>query len=96
MSSNIQLVTMFFSFIYGIVFYGLTYINFTIIKNTNKYLKSTISFLFVLNMIVIYSIIIYRLNNGYFHIYFLCLVILSYILSVIIHSKMLVNRQNIH
>lgn len=78
MTSFIQLITFCVSFIYGILFYYFSICNFILIDKFNKYLKYIITIVYVLDMTVIYVIILYKLNNGYFHIYFILMVFIGY------------------
>lgn len=78
MTSNTQLISLSISFLYGIIFYYFTIINFKIIDSMNIHIKHFITSIYVLDIAVIYAIIIYKINNGYFHLYFLVLVILGY------------------
>lgn len=96
MTSNLQLVSFIVSFIFGIMFYFLTYINFKLLKNLKLFIQHILTLVYVLDMIIIYIIIFYKLNKGYFHIYFLFIVILGFIVGYIINkkylSKIIVNR----
>lgn len=96
MNSNMQLLSFLVSLFYGIIFYYLTIINFKLIEKLKKYLKHIITVIFVLDMIIIYIIIFYNLNKGYFHIYFLLMVIFGYFVGFItnkrIFSKINVNK----
>lgn len=89
MSSYLQLLSFFVSLVFGILFYYVTIINFKIIESLKKYLKHIITFIYVLDVIVIYIIIFYKLNKGYFHIYFLLMVILGYFVGFLTNKKIL-------
>ena len=78
MNSNIQLLSLFVSFLFGIIFYYITCINFKLINNLKKYLKHIITIIYVFDMTIIYILIIYNINKGYFHIYFISMVFLGY------------------
>lgn len=83
MTSNIQLISLLISFVFGILFYYLTVLNFEIIKSLNIYLKHIITAIYVIDMTIIYAILLYKINNGYFHIYFIMLVIVGYFVGFI-------------
>lgn len=83
MNSVLQLITLIFSVLYGVIFYLLTVVNFNIVKGLKNIYANIITFIFTLDMTVIYSILIYKLNNGYFHIYFIILVMLGFALGYI-------------
>lgn len=96
MSSSIQLLTFFISFLYGIIFSFLTILNFKILDKVSKYMKHLVTFVYVIDMIIIYIIIVYKINNGYFHLYFILTVIVSYFVGLLTYykkvSKIDVNR----
>lgn len=96
MTSNLQLISFLVSFLFGIGFFCLTCLNFKIIKNLKKIIKHVITGIYVLDITIIYVIIIYHINKGYFHIYFIIMVILGYFVGFItnkhIISKISVNN----
>ena len=89
MSSSIQLLTFLISFIFGIIFYYLTVLNFKLINDLKKYLIHIITFIYVLDMVIIYIIILYHLNKGYFHIYFIFMVMIGYLIGYILNKKII-------
>ena len=88
MNSNIQIISFVVSFIYGLIFYFVTKINFYLIKDLKLYLKHILTFIYTLDMAIIYIIILYHLNKGYFHIYFIMVVFLGFIMGYIIDKKL--------
>ena len=89
MSSNIQLISIFISFLYGIIFYYLTYLNFKLIDILKVIYKHIITFIFVLDIAIIYMLILYKLNNGYFHIYFIFMAIFGFFVGYLFHKKII-------
>lgn len=89
MTSNMQLISFLVSFIYGIGFYYLTIINFRLIKDLKIYIQHIITFIYVLDMIIIYIILLYHLNKGYFHIYFIGMVMMGYFVGFITNKRIL-------
>jgi len=87
MTSQLQLISFIVSFIYGIIFYFITTINFKLIENLKLIIQHILSFIYVLDMIIIYIIIFYHLNKGYFHIYFILIVFIGFFIGFIIHKK---------
>lgn len=87
MSSFLQLKTFFISFIFGILFYFFTNINFNLIKNLKIIYQHILTFLYVMDVVIIYVILIYKINNGYFHIYFIFMVIIGFLFSSILLKK---------
>ena len=84
-----QIISFIISFIYGLIFYFLTVLNFKLIEDLKVYLKHILTFIYTLDMTIIYIIILYKLNKGYFHIYFIMMVFLGFGISYIIHQKIL-------
>ena len=89
MDSNLQLISFLVSFFYGILFYFLTELNFKLIKDLKLIIKHLLTFIYVLDMTIIYVIIFYKLNHGYFHIYFIMMVIIGFITGYFLNSKLL-------
>ena len=87
MNSKMQLLSFLVSFLYGIIFSFLTIFNFKIIENYKVYLKHILTFIYVLDMTFIYIIILYNLNKGYFHIYFILTVILGFLIGLYLKKK---------
>ena len=89
MNSNMQIISFLVSFIYGIVFYYLTILNFKLIDNLKTFVKHILTFIYVLDVTIIYIIIFYHLNKGYFHIYFILTVFIGFVLGCFLHKKYL-------
>ena len=87
MSSYLQLQTFIYSFIYGYIFYILSKFNLIVIKNKSLFWQFITSFIFVIDMLLIYTYFNYQLNNGYFHIYFLLIIIIGYIIGSVSLKK---------
>ena len=87
MNSTMQLISFIVSFFYGVIFYYLSLFNFKIIEGLKKYLQNIITFIFVIDIIIIYIIIIYNLNKGYFHIYFIFTVFIGFFVGIFINKK---------
>ena len=79
-----------------IFFYFLTVLNFYLIKDLKLYLKHILTFVYVIDMTIIYILIIYKFNKGYFHLYFITMVLLGFCLAYLLNnkilSKLIVNR----
>jgi hypothetical protein len=79
MDNNLQIITFIYSYFFGFIFFYLAKFNYVIIKNNNTIIKYLDNTLFILNIVLIYVILNYKINNGYFHIYFLITLTLGYI-----------------
>ncbi len=78
MNSYIQLASLIMSFGFGIFLYYLNKFNLKVIKNKNIILKSIICFLYLFDISLLYVVILYNLNNGILHIYFILCILLGY------------------
>lgn len=87
MNSNLQLISFLVSFIYGIIFCLLTNLNFKLIKDFKLYIQNILTFVYVIDMVIIYIIIFYYLNKGYFHIYFILMVFVGYFVGFLVRKK---------
>ena len=89
MNAKMQLISFLISFIYGILFYFLTILNFKLIDKCRVLIKHFITFVYVLDIAIIYIIIFYHLNKGYFHLYFILTVLLGFIIGLVINKKII-------
>lgn len=88
-----QIITIIFSFIYGIIFYILLEINCKYIYYGNKIYRIIITFLFVICNTLLYFIILKKINYGIVHIYFLLCILTGYILSNFVYKNLIVKRK---
>lgn len=95
MTSILQLISFCVSFIYGIIFYFITLLNFKLISDLKLFWQHIITMIYVFDMIIIYIIIFFHLNKGYFHIYFIAMVIIGYLIGFIINKK-LISKLNVN
>lgn len=82
MDYKIQLLSFLASFIYGIFFCISNNLNKKLIKNEKIIFQYINTFLFIINITLLYIIIIYKINQGIFHIYFLITTLLGYIFTL--------------
>lgn len=81
MDNKLQIITFIFSFIYGFLYYYLVRLNNLLIKNNKTIIKYLDNTLFTLDTVLIYVIINYKINSGYFHIYFIIVLIIGFIFA---------------
>ena len=81
MSANLQLICFLASFLYGIFFGLLSKFHFKLIIKYHVIFQLLISLVFVIDMVLGYILIMYHLNLGVFHIYFLIFIFFGYIIS---------------
>ena len=87
MNAKEQIIVLLFNFIYGFIIYFVSILNYRLIKNETLILKIMITFLFLVDFTFIYLAIIYKLNYGMFHIYYIIMFILGYILSINVKKR---------
>lgn len=78
MTSNIQLTSLLFSFVYGFLFNFLVTINIALLKKTFPILKLINIILLCIVLSIIYITILYYINNGIVHLYFYLTFILGF------------------
>ena len=81
MDVYIQLLCMLVSFAYGIFINITFHINNKLNNNKKTIVKFVVDLLYVYIVVLLYTIIIYLINNGVFHIYFLILMLIGYLIS---------------
>lgn len=89
---KVQILTLFFSFIFGIYFSYMIKINYKYIFNLKRFYKITGTILLITLNVLIYFIILLKINNGIIHTYSLLMIILGsyieYLLGLIVkHNK---------
>ena len=87
MNLKFQLISLFFSFIYGCVFYLLLDLFNRIINKRNIFLKYIMSFIFIIIVALIYFIGLLYINNGYLHVYFLFSIMVGYLFVYFLKDK---------
>ena len=91
MNHKIQLLSLLVSFIYGIFFFFTSLLNYKIIKKYKKTFKYIITFLYMLNIAIIYICLMFKVNNGNVHPYFILLVLCGFILGFKIKKVLIKN-----
>jgi len=89
MNSNMQLISFLVSFIFGILFYFVTILNFKLIENLKRYVQHILTFIYVIDVTIIYIIIFYHLNKGYFHIYFILMVFVGFFIGYFLYKRII-------
>jgi len=78
MNLKIQILSIVFSFLFGLAFSLFLNLNFKIIYNKSKVIKYLGSFLVILISVLIYFILLQRICNSYFHPYHLLVIIFGF------------------
>ena len=91
MNIDIQIKTILFSFIFGIVFSICLDFNYKYIVGKRKVLSPVLTFLFVFVFTLIYFILLRYINYGIFHVYeiffIFCGFLFEFLLSGIVEKK---------
>lgn len=82
MDLDTQILSIIFSFIYGIVVSYIYNLNYNFIYNTSTLYKIVINILFCINLGLIYFLLIRVINHGVIHIYFVLVFLLGFSLFV--------------
>lgn len=86
MELHVQLLSFGVSFCYGIFFYLLLELNSRILYSSHKSIKVVGSILFVLFHVLLYFLILMKINYGYVHIYFFLCILGGYLLCKTIYK----------
>ncbi len=94
MNSYIQVISFLISFIYGIIFYLFTRFNKYMLINKNNVIKLLVTLVFVIDMVILYIYVMYKVNFGMIHPYFVAVVLVGYIFMMFLYDKcsMLIKR----
>lgn len=91
MDAKTQILVLTISFLYGFLIMFLLKFHNNTIKNKKRIYRSIITILLMYNLVLIYIIIIFKVNSGRFHPYFLLMIILGIYCNYIFTNKMLKN-----
>ena len=83
---KVQILTLFYSFLYGIFFGGTLDINYKLINKASKLYTIIIHFLFVIFHILAYFFLLQKVNNGIFHPYALIALIIGVLVEHLIYK----------
>ena len=87
MNLKVQLLSLGFSFGFGILFSIFIKINYKLLFLSKKYIQIISNFLFLLDMSLCYFLIIKYINNGILHVYFLLLFLFGWYIGNYILNK---------
>lgn len=88
MSLSEQFLSIGFSFIYGVVLSFLYNFNYNLLFNKEKVFKIVFNILFVLDLVLIYFLIIKKINGGIIHPYFYLSIILGFVSCFDVSKKL--------
>ncbi len=84
---KVQIFSLLYSFIFGMVFFVLLEINYKLLYSGKLVYRITISFLFVIFNSLLYFVGLIKVNNGIIHLYFFLSWLTGYLLSFVIYRK---------
>ena len=86
MSSFIQLKSFMLSFIYGFLIYLVLRFNKFIIYDLTKIIKYIITSICLVDLSLIYIYLIYKINYGYYHVYFILVLIIGFMINYYLYN----------
>lgn len=78
MDAKTQIIVLIFSYVYGLIFYDLFLLNNYISKDKKRIFKCVTAMLFIYNIVLLYIILVFKMNNGNFHVYFMLMIMLGF------------------
>lgn len=81
MDNRIQLLSFFFSFLYGILFSFLSRYHYKLVNQLKSWFRYLLTILFILDISLLYILLLYYINHGVVHLYFLIVTFLGYVLE---------------
>lgn len=87
MNLKIQIISLLFSFFYGVAFSFLVNINYELLFKKRKKYRIIYTLIFVLIMALLYFFLLQKINNGIIHVYFLMIILIGFYISFPITKK---------
>lgn len=84
---KVQILSLLYSFVYGILFFILLEVNYKLLYTGKIIYRIVISFLFIIIASLLYFFGLLKVNNGVIHIYFFLSLFTGYLLSFVIYEK---------
>ena len=83
MNLKLQIISLIFSFFFGIIFSICTNLNYRFLFSKNLFFKIIFTMIYIIDFSLLYFLIIKKINQGVIHEYFLLAIVLGYIISFI-------------
>lgn len=84
---NLQIKALIVSFIYGIILAYILNLQYKYFFNSKLWYKIVLTGLFVFDNSLLYFLILRFINNGIFHIYFIFLMVIGFIIGNLLMKK---------
>jgi hypothetical protein len=78
MNYKVQLLSFFLSFLFGLFFSFTSRFHYKLVFSLNRWYRYFLTFLFILDISLLYILILYYVNQGVFHFYFLICTFIGY------------------
>lgn len=88
MNYKLQLLSFLVSFLFGIFFYFTSLLNYKIIKKHSVVLQYMITFAYILDISLLYILLMYKVNYGIIHIYFVGMLFLGFVFGWLYCKKL--------
>ncbi len=88
MNYKIQIISLIFSFFFGIFFYFTSLFNYKFIKKHSIFLKYLVTIVYILDIALLYILFMYKINYGVIHIYFLFMLFLGFLVGCVYSKKL--------
>lgn len=95
MNEVIQLLSFFASFCFGFFFHVLTNFHFKLTDTYPIWLKYLTTFLFIVDITLMYLLLLYYLNDGVVHIYFVFFVLFGFALYGYLSKNVNISKNSI-
>ena len=79
MENQVQLLSFLISFLYGILFSFLSRYHYKMVYSLKCFMRYILTFFFILDISLFYILVLYYVNYGVVHIYFLIVTFLGYL-----------------
>lgn len=84
---KLQLLSLLYSFFYGVIFFILLELNYKFLYEGKLVYRIIVSFLFIIFISLLYFLGLLKINNGIIHTYFFVSLFTGYLLSFVIYKK---------
>lgn len=88
MDYKLQILSFLVSFLFGSFFYLTSVLNFKLIRNFSKVLKYFITMIYVLDISLLYVLLMYKVNSGIIHVYFVLVLFIGFFLTFVYGKKL--------
>lgn len=89
MSLDLQIKTIIFSFLFGIYLSIILDINYKFLYHDKKSIRFLSTFILIIGNVLLYFLILQKINQGVLHLYGILLIIIGYLLEHFLHHKIL-------